>query len=277
MFLEAAIQSLYDANTLKPGDKVYPKLGFSNPADKRSDDIAVQQLPDHMGGYDDTSRGSKFDPSYRMRLIAIALNLNGAVTMTDVAKYMYDRNLDFKPGTNTKYFNYGYLLASLLIEKVTGKSCFTYLKTKVLAQASIADIKVWPTVANPRAADEVIHEDTGLGLSAVKIKSGLLVPNVYGGDGEIIEVGAAPCGMAASAAAMAQFIRTHAVWSNGGRNPGAAGAGSSPGTSTMAGSRNDGVDWAFTIATRNWTPTASKDIVGDFSKEINNMITAKIT
>jgi CubicO group peptidase (beta-lactamase class C family) len=273
MFLEAAIQSLYNTpGAITPTTKVYPKIGFSNPKDKRSDDITVQQLLDHMGGYDDTNTGSGFDPTYRMRDIALSLNLNGPVTKRDVAKYMYARNLDFTPGTNNKYSNYGYLLLSLLVEVVTKKDYFTYLKSAVLDPANITEVKVWPTVANPRPAGEVIQEDTGLGLSAVNIKSGLLVPAVYGGDGEIKEVGAGPCGLAASANAMVQFIRTHAVWGNGGRAPGAARAGSTPGTSTMAGSRGDGVDWAFTIATRNWTPNAPTDIVGNLSNDINKLI-----
>lgn len=272
MFLEAAIQALYDVQTLKPGDKVYPKLGFSNPKDTRSDDITVQQLLDHTGGYDDTSTGSGFDPTYRMRDIALALNLNGPVTKKDVAKYMYARDLDFKPGTNNKYSNYGYLLASLLIEHVTNKDYFTYLKTSVLDPANITEVKVWPTIANPRPANEVTHEDTGLGLSAVNIKSSLLVPKVYGGDGEIKEVGAAPCGLAASTSAMVQFIHTHAVWGNGGRMPGSARSGSTPGTSTIAWSRSDGIDWAFAINTRNWTPAAPKDIIGDLAKAINKLL-----
>lgn len=276
MFLEAAVQALYDDKVLLPTDKVYPKLGFSNPADKQSDDITVQQLLDHSGGYDDTNTGSRFDPTYRMRDIAIALKLPGAATMTDIAKYMYARNLDFKPGTNSKYSNYGYLLASLLIEKVTGKKYFDYLKTRVLNPAGITEVKVWPTAVSPRPAGEVIHEDTGFGFSAVDPKSNLLVPNVYGGDGEIKEVGAAPCGLAASASALVAFIRTHAVWGNGGRTP-AARSGSTPGTSTMAGSRSDGIDFAFTIATRNWTPTAPMNIVGDLYNAINKHISDKIS
>ena len=56
MFLEAAVQSLYDAGKLKPNSTVYPMLGFSHPANSRSDSITIQQLLDHMGGYDDANR-----------------------------------------------------------------------------------------------------------------------------------------------------------------------------------------------------------------------------
>jgi CubicO group peptidase (beta-lactamase class C family) len=37
MFLEAAVQSLYDAKKLTPDTKVYPLLGFSHPLDPHSD------------------------------------------------------------------------------------------------------------------------------------------------------------------------------------------------------------------------------------------------
>ena len=50
MFLEAAVQSLYDAKKLTPDRKVYPLLGFTKPKDARSDKITVQHLLDHMGG-----------------------------------------------------------------------------------------------------------------------------------------------------------------------------------------------------------------------------------
>jgi hypothetical protein len=54
---------------------------------------------------------------------------------------------------------------------------------------------------------------------------------------------------------MAQFIHTHAVWGNGGRAPGADRAGGTPGAATWAESRWDGVDWAYTINTRDFPAT----------------------
>jgi hypothetical protein len=79
MLLEAAVQALYDAKKLLPTAAVYPLLGFSHPADSRSDTITIQQLLDHTGGYDDTGTGSGFDPTYNMRKIAIYQGLGHAV------------------------------------------------------------------------------------------------------------------------------------------------------------------------------------------------------
>ena len=75
----AAVQALYDGKKLTPTTAVYPLLGFSHPADPRSDTITIQQLLDHTGGYDDrpvNQGGSGFDPTYAMRKIALDQSLS---------------------------------------------------------------------------------------------------------------------------------------------------------------------------------------------------------
>jgi CubicO group peptidase (beta-lactamase class C family) len=257
MFLAAAVQALYDAKKLKPDTKVYPLLGFSNPVDPRSDTITIQQLLDHTGGYDDTATGSNFDPTYNMREIALDLNLGHPVTKLDVARYMYGKMLDFTPATNNKYSNFGYLLASAVVEKVTGMKYFDYIKTALLQPANISEVLVFPTLASQRTENEAIAEDEGLGLSPLDLASPLLVPAVYGGNGEINEVGDANVGTGASAHALTQFIHLHAVWGNGPRAPGFARSGTTAGASSLAKSRADGVDWAYVINTRDWPPSTS--------------------
>jgi CubicO group peptidase (beta-lactamase class C family) len=271
MFLCAAVQSLYDAKKLTPGRKVYPLLGFSGPKDARSDKVTIQQCLDHMGGWD--TQASGYDPTYSMRQIAEDLKLKKPVTKLDVATYMYKhRKLDFAPGTNSKYSNYGYLLASAVVEKVTGKGFFDYLRSTILDPEKITDVAVSPTRASSYPADQAIAEDPWLGLSPLDLASDLRVPAVYGGDGMIKSVAAASCGLATSATAMAKFIRRHAVWGNGGRMAGAARSGSTPGTSTYAQSRTDNVDWAFAVNTRMWPPGASATLVGDLAASINNLL-----
>ena len=44
MFLEGAVQALYDSGKLKPATTVYPLLGFSHPADPRSDTLQFTLL-----------------------------------------------------------------------------------------------------------------------------------------------------------------------------------------------------------------------------------------
>jgi CubicO group peptidase (beta-lactamase class C family) len=271
VFLEAAVQALYNTKKLKPNTKVYPLLGFSCPADPRSDTITIQQLLDHMGGYDDTAMGSGFDPTYNMRKIALDLNLGYPVTKLDVAHYMYGRMLDFAPGTNTKYSNFGYLLAGAVVENVTGMKYFDYVKTRLLQPANISEVLVFPTLASQRTNNMAIIEDEGLGLDPLDLDSQLLVPAVYGGDGEINEVGDPNAGIGASAHTLTQFIHLHAVWGNGPRAAGAARSGSTPGASSLAVSRGDGVDWAYVINTRDWPPSTSPTL-DDLGNSITHLL-----
>jgi CubicO group peptidase (beta-lactamase class C family) len=271
MFLEAAVQSLYDSNKLKPDTKVYPLLGFTYPADPRSNTITIQQLLDHTGGYDDSATGSGFDPTYNMRKIALDLNLGHPVTKLDVARYMYDRMLDFTPGTNNKYSNFGYLLAGAVVEHVTGQKYFDYVKSKLLQPADISEVQVISTLASQRTNNEAIAEDEGLGLSPFDLTSQRLVPAVYGGDGEINEVGDPNDGTGASAHALTQFIHLHAVWGNGPRAANSARSGSTPGASTLAWSRGDGIDWAYVINTRDWPPSTSPTL-DDLGGTINHLL-----
>jgi CubicO group peptidase (beta-lactamase class C family) len=275
MFLEAAVQSLYDAKKLLPGAKVYPLLGFSHPLDPRSDTITIQQLLDHMGGYNDlpTSQGgSGFDPTYSMRQIALDLGLTHPVTRLDVARYMYTkRMLDLDPGTVYHYSNYGYLLAGAVVEQVTGKNYFDYVNETLLVTAGITEVQVISTLASQRTGHEAIAEDQGLGLSPLDLTSQLLLPAVYGGDGEINEVGEPNDGMGASTEALTQFIHLHAVWGNGPRASGAARTGSTPGASSEAASRGDGIDWAYIINTRDWPPSTSPTLT-DLGNSITQLL-----
>jgi len=279
MFLEAAVQTLYDGKKLMPTTTVYPLLGFSHPADPRSDTITIQQLLDHMGGYDDrpvNQGGSGFDPTYAMRKIALDEGLPHPATKLDIARYMYARPLDFAPGTKSQYSNYGYLLASAVVEKVTGIPLYDYIKEALLQPLGITDVIVSSTKAAQRASNEAICEDEGLGLSPLDLNSNLLVPAVYGGDGQIKEVAAACAGLAASATALTQFIHRHLVWGNGPR-PADGGSwwlgrtGSTPGTSSMAVSRSNGIDWAYVVNTRDWPPNTSPTL-DDLGQSIDKLI-----
>ncbi len=267
IFLEAAVQSLYDDDKLKPATPVYPLLGFSNPLDPRSDTITIQQLLDDSAGYDD----SRVDPTYKMRSIALELGLTHPVTKLDVARYMYGRMLDFTPATEQKDSNYGYLLAGVVVEQVTGKAYLEYLKAPLLTSARLNDVKVMSTLPSGRTNDEAIAEDQGLGPSPIDLQSQFHVPHVYGGSGQINEVGDSNYGLGASAEALAQFIHQHAVWGNGPRAPGYSRSGSGAGASCLASSRTDGVDWAFTINTQDWPPSASSTLK-DLENSINRLL-----
>ncbi len=271
MFCEAVIQALFDAKTLSPDDKAYARLGFSNPADPRSDEITIQELLDHYGGYDD-SIPPNFDPTYNMGKIAQSMGVN-PLTRLDVCKYMYGQPLQHDPGKTYAYSNYGYLLLAAVADAVTTqRDYYRYLQAELLQPENITEVGIVSTLAGGRTGQEAIAEDPGLGMNALDPASPLQVPDVYGGDGEINEIGVANDGLGASARALAQFAHLHAVWGNGGRTPGLTRDGSTPGASTYVWSRADGVDAAFTINTRFWPAGSPSDIVGQLQGTIDSLM-----
>jgi CubicO group peptidase (beta-lactamase class C family) len=238
-------------------------------------------LLDHEGGYNDgtnASLPSAPDPTYNMRAIALALGLKKAAQKIDIAKYMYGKPLQYTPGTNSAYSNYGYLLLSAIVEHVTGMPYFQYVQQKVLAPLGITEVLLSSTEAQLRDPTEAICEDQGLGLDPINITSNLLIPAVYGGDGQIKEVAAGCAGLAASATALTQFIHVNLVWGNGPRpNPSSnwslGRTGSTPGTSTEAFSLSGGIDWAYVINTRDFPPQTSLPLPG-LATTIGNLIGA---
>jgi len=258
MFLEEAVQSLYDAGKLTPDTKVYPLLGFSEPQDPLSDLITLQQLLDHMGGYDQAASG--FDPVFNMRQIAKNLGMARAVTKQDIATYMYkNTRLDHPPGAQYAYSNYGYLLAGMAVEKASGLSFMDYVNQKVLQPAGLAPMHLSPTAQGSQALGEPPYEDTGSGVSALDPTSDLMVPAPYGGDQLLYEVADACSGIACTAVELAKFIHLYKVWGNGTRDQWKLAPrqyydreGSMPGTFSWAESRGDGVDWVFVFNTRNF-------------------------
>jgi CubicO group peptidase (beta-lactamase class C family) len=259
MFVAAAVQKLYDLGRLQSTAHAYALLGFKGPKDPRSDTITVAQLLDHTAGY-------TYDPTYDMRRIALARGLRGPAGKRDIAAQMYSRDLDYAPGSPpgqkaSIYNNYGYLLASLVVERVTGQDYVQFLRSQVLLPDGISEVSVYPTAAASLPPGLAPIDDGGLGLSALAPHSNAQVPVVFGGDGMVKETAVGSCGLAASATAMTRFIQRHAAWGIGGRRTSAR-AGSTPGSSTWAQSRNTGTDWALVINTRIWAPGSGNAFSG---------------
>jgi CubicO group peptidase (beta-lactamase class C family) len=254
IFVAAAAQWLYDRRTgpllrplLRPTTRVYPRLGFSGPSDARSDTITVQQLLDHRAGY----ANAPSDPTYDMRTIARDLGLSRPPTPTEIARRIYaSRNLASAPGATYSYNNFGYLVASLVVEAVSGLSYFDFVRLRLLKPLGISDVAVCPT-AGPagRPANQVMPEDDGLGLTALRPQDGDQVPAVFSGDQMAKESALGSCGLASSATALARFIREHAVWGTGPRMVGRR-YGSTPGARSAAVSRADDGDWVLIFNSR---------------------------
>jgi len=122
-FTSAAIQKLYDTHPSLPNTKGLsarwasrrPRSGGRRPIPV-SNDITVQELVDHKGGW---SRDiAHYDPVFDCRNIALLLGKSTPLTHWDMARYMYGEPLQFTPGSMSEYSNFGYVLLGLVVEKV---------------------------------------------------------------------------------------------------------------------------------------------------------------
>ncbi len=274
-FVEAAVQTLYDEGVLQTGTLVFPTLGFSNPGDPRSNTITVQELLDHMGGYDDTVVP---DPVFSMRQIALDLGLSVPITAKEFVRWVYGQPLQYAPGTETVYSNTGYAILSYLIEFVSGMHFINFVEKKVMQPLGVTTgIALTRTAQNLRLKDEVFYDDDEVGPSALTVTSPVLAPAAYGGDSLLYEVAQGASSIATSATVMTTLIHTWLVWGNGRRYaPGdwyLQRDGSMPGTTSVAGSRgNDGFDFCFIFNTRNWPPGSSPSPPDDLASTINSLL-----
>lgn len=203
MFVYAAIYNLVEAGRLNYSTPVYSLLGYT-PTDARAENITIQHLLDHAGGYDRDQSG---DPSFMFRDIAIAQS-NGTrpADTRDFIEYMIKKTLDFTPGEGYSYSNYGNTLLGYVVTNITNTPYMDFLKKNIL---NGLDVQLYKTAADAHANDRIIQESKYTGFDPVHPLSEKKVPGPFGGDGAIKEANIAAFSLAASANTIARFIGTH--------------------------------------------------------------------
>jgi CubicO group peptidase (beta-lactamase class C family) len=283
-FTCACIAQLYADKKVMPNTPAFSFVGITQPAvgpkqDFRVDQITVQQLVDHTGGWNDhgpvgTIAGTNWDPVFHVREIATALGKTVPPTKKEIAAYMYGQPLQFAPGTQTlqstqgaSYSNFGYLLLGLVVEKASGLSYIDYLRNSILKPLGLEKhIFVAPMLSSFNNALEVHYDDPGMGLNALQPTSNQLVPYAYGGEGYITELMDSGGGLMTTATTLTLFSHVRATWGLGGRTPGLARSGGMAGVSSLMTSRMDDVDYAYIFNTRHFAQ--SGDPLGDFNKQL---------
>jgi len=120
--------------------------------DPRLRKITVRQLLHHTAGFD---RGKSFDPMLRPGVVVEAIG--STPKNTAIVRFMLDRPLDFDPGTQYAYSNFGYCLLGRIIENVTGRPYEESVRTLVLRPAGIRDMRLGRTRQADRAKGEVCY------------------------------------------------------------------------------------------------------------------------
>ena len=98
--------------------------------DARIPNITVQHLLDHQGGWD-SAVSPVGDPVFDTIQVSTELGLNYPAQPTNVISWMFAKPLDFTPGSQSAYANFGYQILGRVIEKASGKSFVNYVMQDV--------------------------------------------------------------------------------------------------------------------------------------------------
>lgn len=234
--------------TIAPGQTVDPVI----------DTITVEQLVNHTSGLNQarvTEAGQvrAFEPTGDLRTVAARLGRTTTPTRDDVVRYMHGERTDFPPGTQEKYSNFGYLLLTSVIEAAAGVGFVQLVRNELLAPLNLMDLWSGATALSGRLPAEVFYDHPAAGLSVLQPAATVWAPTAYGG-AFALEGGEGTGGLVSTAATVAKFIGTHAVWGMGGRRPGSRRYGTLDGTCTGAESRGDGIDFAYLFNRRVAVP-----------------------
>ena len=206
------IMTLQDKGMLSIKDTVFGPSGILNDTlytslirDKNYYKITVEHLLRHQAGF---SR----DPLFSSKDVKVQLGLDHAPRKEDFYRVVLNRRLRFKPGEWQSYSNFGYLLLSEIIEKVSGKPYEKFMKEEVLRPAGCYDMHISGIYYKDKRDNEVryyTHEGDGQFVEEYN-GSGKIVERCYGGNNIPLLAGAgAWCGSPIEIARLVASIDGH--------------------------------------------------------------------
>lgn len=113
-----------------------PPIGTPDP---RARDITLRELLEHAGGWDAKRSGL---PPHNLLREAHRLGFREPLTLPLCYRLMIGRPLDFTPGTESKYSNWGFMVARLVIERASGEPYAEYVQRHVLHPAGITRMRI---------------------------------------------------------------------------------------------------------------------------------------
>ncbi|KAF2705458.1 beta-lactamase/transpeptidase-like protein [Pleomassaria siparia CBS 279.74] len=246
MFTHAATWRLIQAGLVNLSTPIFPLIGVT-PKDPRALNTTIYHLINHEGGWDRLN-SPLGDVGFIFTTVGRSKNSSTPATLLDVIEYVAAAPLDFTPGTSVVYSNFGTMLLSYMVAKVTGVKYHDYLVENVLEGLKV---DLYETSGLAHVDDRVVQETKYTGLDPVHPMSDAKVPAVYGGDGSIKEETIGAFSMKASASTLVKFVGSNAVYKIGERQAWASRDGSTAGARTYVESRAH-VDWAVTLNSREY-------------------------
>jgi D-alanyl-D-alanine carboxypeptidase len=109
------------------------KLSLDDPVAKyipgltRGSDVTIRQLLSHTSGYQDFWPQDYVPPA-----------MEKAITPQGILDHWAKQPLDFEPGTRWQYSNTNFEIAALIVEKVSGKPFYQFVRTRILDPLGIS-------------------------------------------------------------------------------------------------------------------------------------------
>ncbi|HVO43763.1 MAG TPA: serine hydrolase [Aggregatilineales bacterium] len=154
------------------------------PVDPQFNDVQIRHLLSHTGGWNKRSGrygGSGFDPMFHDLEIGQALNKRFPISKADIATFMAGQPLQFKPGSQQAYSNFGYMLLGLAIEKVSGIPYDLFIRKRIFEPLGIRRPLLGRSLWENRAPNEVPYHDNTAWVSYDKVTpTGDWLPGPYG-------------------------------------------------------------------------------------------------
>jgi CubicO group peptidase (beta-lactamase class C family) len=146
-FTAAAIQSLAVKGKLALSDHVFC-TGTNAPCwlsanllspttDPRAGTITIAELIAHQGGWNIALHGN-VDFDKKESVVQSALGLTVPPAQSDDIRYWMAQPLDFTPGTQVAYTNFGYMLLGVIVAQASGTSYLQYVQNTILAPLGVA-------------------------------------------------------------------------------------------------------------------------------------------
>jgi hexosaminidase len=178
----AAVLTLVDAGKLDLNspvvDLLYP-VAKPNFPDSRLNKITLRQLLQHRGGWD---RNKSSDPMFVAQELASNNGDGSPLTKKQIRDVVFQLPLDFDPGAQFAYSNFGYMLLGLIIEEVTGMAYEDYVTMAILQPLQMMHTKPGRSLIADRKPNEVTYYSPNHQMMAVLGESiGDQVPAPYGG------------------------------------------------------------------------------------------------
>lgn len=140
-FTDIAIAQLVEKGKLSPDDTIIKHLP-DYPNRQAAEKVTIRQLINHSSGIGDFF-GIKYaaTPHNRIRKIS------------DFFQFFAAEPLHFEPGTSRSYSNGGYVVLGAIIEKITGKSYYDYMRENIFIPAGMNNTDSYETdVPTPNLA-----------------------------------------------------------------------------------------------------------------------------